>query len=67
MLLALVVTCGLLLCGLIPHCLFSFHCRQMFSHYSNMYPQLIKDEKVLEPLKNFLRYSVKLYQIKAMD
>ncbi|CAI5659559.1 phospholipase B-like 1 isoform X3 [Oreochromis niloticus] len=27
---------------------------QMFSHYSNMYPQLIKDEKVLEPLKNFL-------------
>ncbi|XP_075313221.1 phospholipase B-like 1 [Odontesthes bonariensis] len=27
---------------------------QMFSHYSNMYPQLIKDEKVLTPLKNFL-------------
>ncbi|KAL3967401.1 Rho GTPase-activating protein 20 [Sarotherodon galilaeus] len=27
---------------------------QMFSHYSNMYPQLIKDDKVLEPLKNFL-------------
>ncbi|XP_008295003.1 phospholipase B-like 1 [Stegastes partitus] len=27
---------------------------QMFSHYSNMYPQLIKDEKVLNPLKNFL-------------
>ncbi|KAM9425887.1 phospholipase B-like 1 [Pholidichthys leucotaenia] len=28
--------------------------RQMFSHYSNMYPQLIKDDKVLNPLKNFL-------------
>ncbi|XP_028263229.1 phospholipase B-like 1 [Parambassis ranga] len=27
---------------------------QMYSHYSNMYPQLIKDEKVLNPLKNFL-------------
>ncbi|XP_022070200.1 phospholipase B-like 1 [Acanthochromis polyacanthus] len=27
---------------------------QMFSHYSNMYPQLIKDEKVLNPLKSFL-------------
>ncbi|XP_069578281.1 phospholipase B-like 1 [Brachyistius frenatus] len=27
---------------------------QMFSHYSNMYPQLIKDENVLIPLKNFL-------------
>ncbi|KAF7649458.1 hypothetical protein LDENG_00141020 [Lucifuga dentata] len=27
---------------------------QMFSHYSNMYPQLIKDEKVLNPLKRFL-------------
>uniref|UniRef100_A0A8C5GPD2 Phospholipase B-like n=1 Tax=Gouania willdenowi TaxID=441366 RepID=A0A8C5GPD2_GOUWI len=28
--------------------------RQMLSHYSNMYPQLIKDQKVLNPLKNFL-------------
>ncbi|XP_061564292.1 phospholipase B-like 1 [Cololabis saira] len=28
---------------------------QMSSHYSNMYPQLIKDEKVLIPLKTFLR------------
>ncbi|XP_030256661.1 phospholipase B-like 1 [Sparus aurata] len=27
---------------------------QMFNHYSNMYPQLIKDEKVLNPLKRFL-------------
>ncbi|XP_067101308.1 phospholipase B-like 1 [Osmerus mordax] len=27
---------------------------QMFSHYSNMYPQLIKDHNVLDPLKNFL-------------
>ncbi|XP_071400146.1 phospholipase B-like 1, partial [Centroberyx affinis] len=27
---------------------------QMFSHYSNMFPQLIKDEKVLNPLKKFL-------------
>ncbi|XP_028990893.1 phospholipase B-like 1 [Betta splendens] len=26
---------------------------QMFDHYSNMYPQLIKDEKVLDPLKRF--------------
>ncbi|KAG7275524.1 LOW QUALITY PROTEIN: hypothetical protein CRUP_032567 [Coryphaenoides rupestris] len=28
--------------------------RQMFSHYSNMYPQLIKDEKVVHALKRFL-------------
>ncbi|XP_056286203.1 phospholipase B-like 1 isoform X2 [Pseudoliparis swirei] len=28
---------------------------QMFNHYSNMYPQLLKDEKVLNPLKRFLR------------
>lgn len=28
----------------------------MFNHYSNMYPQLLKDEKVLNPLKTFLRY-----------
>uniref|UniRef100_A0AAQ6IM55 Phospholipase B-like n=1 Tax=Anabas testudineus TaxID=64144 RepID=A0AAQ6IM55_ANATE len=28
---------------------------QMFDHYSNMYPQLIKDEKVLNPLKRFFR------------
>uniref|UniRef100_A0A8C3AZ81 Phospholipase B-like n=1 Tax=Cyclopterus lumpus TaxID=8103 RepID=A0A8C3AZ81_CYCLU len=27
---------------------------QMFNHYSNMYPQLLKDEKVLNPLKRFL-------------
>ncbi|XP_068162191.1 phospholipase B-like 1 [Antennarius striatus] len=27
---------------------------QMFQHYSNMYPQLIKDERVLNPLKTFL-------------
>ncbi|XP_029934290.1 phospholipase B-like 1 [Myripristis murdjan] len=27
---------------------------QMFSHYANMYPQMIKDEKVLNPLKKFL-------------
>ncbi|XP_041829845.1 phospholipase B-like 1 isoform X2 [Melanotaenia boesemani] len=27
---------------------------QMFSHFLNMYPQLIKDEKVLIPLKAFL-------------
>ncbi|XP_033975809.1 LOW QUALITY PROTEIN: phospholipase B-like 1 [Trematomus bernacchii] len=27
---------------------------QMFSHYSNMYPQFLKDEKVLNPLKRFL-------------
>ncbi|XP_034564189.1 phospholipase B-like 1 isoform X1 [Notolabrus celidotus] len=27
---------------------------QMFHHYHNMYPQLIKDEKVLNPLKRFL-------------
>ncbi|CAK6961714.1 phospholipase B-like 1 [Scomber scombrus] len=27
---------------------------RMFSHYSNMFPQLIKDEKVLNPLKRFL-------------
>lgn len=35
-----------------------FLCRQMFSHYSNMYPQLLKDETVLNPLKRFLRYSL---------
>ncbi|XP_041938702.1 phospholipase B-like 1 [Alosa sapidissima] len=28
---------------------------QMFSHYINMYPQLIKDKRVLAPLRNFLR------------
>uniref|UniRef100_A0A3P9HBF5 Phospholipase B-like n=1 Tax=Oryzias latipes TaxID=8090 RepID=A0A3P9HBF5_ORYLA len=27
---------------------------QMISHYANMYPQLIKDERVLIPLKTFL-------------
>ncbi|XP_020500493.2 phospholipase B-like 1 [Labrus bergylta] len=27
---------------------------QMFPHYYNMYPQLIKDEKVLSPLRRFL-------------
>ncbi|XP_044034726.1 phospholipase B-like 1 isoform X1 [Siniperca chuatsi] len=27
---------------------------QMFNHYANMYPQLIKDERVLNPLKRFL-------------
>ncbi|XP_045924422.1 phospholipase B-like 1 isoform X1 [Micropterus dolomieu] len=27
---------------------------QMFNHYSNMHPQLIKDEKVLNPLQRFL-------------
>ncbi|AWP17364.1 putative phospholipase B-like 1 [Scophthalmus maximus] len=27
---------------------------QMFTHYSNMYPQLIKSENVLSPLKKFL-------------
>ncbi|XP_058477316.1 phospholipase B-like 1 [Solea solea] len=27
---------------------------QMFTHYSNMYPQLIKDENVLNPLTKFL-------------
>ncbi|XP_060950424.1 phospholipase B-like 1 [Limanda limanda] len=27
---------------------------QMFTHYSNMYPQLIKNESVLNPLKTFL-------------
>ncbi|KAM6950993.1 phospholipase B-like 1 [Aplochiton taeniatus] len=27
---------------------------QMFSHYSNMYPQMIKDEKILAPLKKFM-------------
>ncbi|KAK5611050.1 hypothetical protein CRENBAI_022623 [Crenichthys baileyi] len=27
---------------------------QMFSHYTNMYPQLIKDEQVLIPLKYFM-------------
>ncbi|XP_047464311.1 phospholipase B-like 1 [Mugil cephalus] len=27
---------------------------QMFSHFANMYPQLVKDEKALNPLKNFL-------------
>ncbi|XP_061561501.1 LOW QUALITY PROTEIN: phospholipase B-like 1 [Phycodurus eques] len=27
---------------------------QIFNHYYNMYPQLIKDEKVLDPLKRFL-------------
>ncbi|KAM3859749.1 phospholipase B-like 1 [Diretmus argenteus] len=27
---------------------------QMFSHYSNMYPQLITDKKILNPLKRFL-------------
>ncbi|KAM9832407.1 phospholipase B-like 1 [Neosynchiropus ocellatus] len=28
--------------------------QQMFTHYSNMFPQLIKDEKVLNPVKIFL-------------
>ncbi|PWA21883.1 hypothetical protein CCH79_00015658 [Gambusia affinis] len=27
---------------------------QMFSHYTNMFPQLVKDERVLNPLKNFM-------------
>uniref|UniRef100_A0A3Q2R3Z7 Phospholipase B-like n=1 Tax=Fundulus heteroclitus TaxID=8078 RepID=A0A3Q2R3Z7_FUNHE len=27
---------------------------QMFSHYTNMYPELVKDEQVLIPLKRFL-------------
>ncbi|XP_015237849.1 PREDICTED: phospholipase B-like 1 [Cyprinodon variegatus] len=27
---------------------------QIYSHYTNMYPQLIKDEQVLIPLKNFM-------------
>ncbi|XP_037611856.1 phospholipase B-like 1 isoform X1 [Sebastes umbrosus] len=27
---------------------------QMFNHYFNMYPQFLKDEKVLNPLKRFL-------------
>ncbi|KAM4714944.1 phospholipase B-like 1 [Anableps anableps] len=27
---------------------------QMFSHYTNMFPQLIKDEQVLIPLKHFM-------------
>ncbi|KAI1886721.1 hypothetical protein AGOR_G00198710 [Albula goreensis] len=27
---------------------------QMFSHYTNMYPQVIKDPKVLGPLKDFM-------------
>ncbi|KAL2078064.1 hypothetical protein ACEWY4_025749 [Coilia grayii] len=29
--------------------------QQMLSHYVNMYPQLIKDKRVLVPLRNFLR------------
>ncbi|KAG5832478.1 hypothetical protein ANANG_G00291590 [Anguilla anguilla] len=28
--------------------------QQMFSHYTNMYPQLIKDPKVLGPVKNWM-------------
>ncbi|XP_061822141.1 phospholipase B-like 1 isoform X2 [Nerophis lumbriciformis] len=31
-----------------------FTAKQMFNHYSNVYPQLIKDEKVLNPLESFL-------------
>nr|XP_046207967.1 phospholipase B-like 1 isoform X1 [Oncorhynchus gorbuscha] len=27
---------------------------QMFSHYANIYPQMIKDEKILDPLKDFM-------------
>ncbi|KAM8837572.1 phospholipase B-like 1 isoform 3-T3 [Spinachia spinachia] len=27
---------------------------QMFNHYTNMYPQFLKDDKVLNPLKRFL-------------
>ncbi|XP_027897089.1 phospholipase B-like 1 [Xiphophorus couchianus] len=27
---------------------------QMFSHYTNMFPQLVKDERVLIPLKHFM-------------
>ncbi|XP_054623956.1 phospholipase B-like 1 isoform X2 [Dunckerocampus dactyliophorus] len=30
-----------------------FTAGQMFNHYTNVYPQLIKDEKVLNPLKRF--------------
>lgn len=28
--------------------------RQMMDHYTNMYPQLIKDPKVLAPVKTFM-------------
>ncbi|KAL0983974.1 hypothetical protein UPYG_G00135420 [Umbra pygmaea] len=28
--------------------------KQMFNHYTNIYPQMIKDEKILEPLKDFM-------------
>ncbi|XP_019901890.1 phospholipase-B 81 isoform X2 [Esox lucius] len=27
---------------------------QMFNHYANIYPQMIKDEKILDPLKDFM-------------
>lgn len=31
-----------------------FFIRQMISHYANMYPQLIKDPKVLGPVERFM-------------
>lgn len=36
----------------------------MFDHYSNMYPQLIKEESVLNPLKMFFRYLHKQFFLK---
>lgn len=41
--------------------------RQMFSHYSNMYPQLIKDHNVLDPLKNFLRHASSQHSTLSFD
>ncbi|XP_012669938.1 phospholipase B-like 1 [Clupea harengus] len=29
--------------------------QQMFNHYVNMYPQLIKEKRILTPLRNFMR------------